>query len=844
MFVFKKVKKMFKNPKLFFKDAIEKRKKYKGFTQYTIISAVYNTEKYLDDYFNSIINQRLDFKRNIFMILVDDGSTDNSANIIKKYQEKYPKNIVYLYKENGGQASARNLGLKYMQENNYKTPWVTFTDPDDFLDRHYFYEIDKFLATHQDDDVKVIATNVLIFNNQTEATNQHPLSYKFNRKINIKFFRDLQNEMQSSTTSLFCFNDIKTLFNEDKNLKSNFEDGLFFYDYILDNSDFKICYLQDSVYFYRKNISSTTSKALLDKNVYLQIGEYIQQLFYKFEKKSFDIKYAQNIALYFFYWQINSLINCPEKIAFMAFSEKRKYFDLLRKIFTYIDNDTIMDFNLAGCWFFHKVGILNCFKKEKPPFQIVYIDSLNLYKKEVVLMCFMETSNIENIEIYIDNNKINFEYKIVQYDFINEVFIYQCRIYLKLQEYRTANFLKIYLNSQVTKISFEGKHYSMLSIDKLYSRLSIPHQVKDVWMFIDRDYEADDNAECMYRYVMHNHPDKKIYFALDSTSIDWKRLEDEGFNLVDFNSDDFKALAKNTYILISSHADNYILKHFENVNFFVFLQHGVIRDDLSRWLNTKKIDLFVTSTENEYHSIVDNCNRYLYTKREVKLTGLPRHDRLYAKKARSQEKTILIMPTWRKTLVKPLNEDTANKQISDDLFISDYYINWMSVLKSQRFRELCVKFDYKIIFCPHINMRVMLPLMDIPHYIEVYQREDNCSLSDLFIKSSMMITDYSSVAFEMAYLEKPVLYFQFDKDEYFNLDNHTSQLGYFDFDKDGFGPVAISEDELIDNIEKFLKDDCEIKGIYKHNIMSTFKFRDGECCKRIYNEIMFLDMQS
>ncbi|ELE6060947.1 glycosyltransferase family 2 protein, partial [Campylobacter coli] len=160
----KKLRKLRTNPKLFFKDAIEKKslwlnntykkylpKKHKGFTQYTIISAVYNVEKYLDDYFNSIINQRLDFKKNIFMILVDDGSTDNSAQIIKKYQKKYPKNIVYLYKENDGQASARNLGLKYMQENHYKTPWVTFTDPDDFLDRNYFYEVDKFLATHQDD---------------------------------------------------------------------------------------------------------------------------------------------------------------------------------------------------------------------------------------------------------------------------------------------------------------------------------------------------------------------------------------------------------------------------------------------------------------------------------------------------------------------------------------------------------------------------------------------------------------------------------------------------------------------------------------------------------------------
>ncbi|HEG4692299.1 TPA: glycosyltransferase, partial [Campylobacter jejuni] len=115
-----------------------KPKKYQAYNKYAIVSAVYNVEKYLDDFFKSIINQRLDFKRNIFIICVDDGSTDNSAQIIKKYQKKYPKNIIYLYKENGGQASARNLGLKYLKENDLNTPWVTFTDPDDFLGRDYF----------------------------------------------------------------------------------------------------------------------------------------------------------------------------------------------------------------------------------------------------------------------------------------------------------------------------------------------------------------------------------------------------------------------------------------------------------------------------------------------------------------------------------------------------------------------------------------------------------------------------------------------------------------------------------------------------------------------------------
>lgn len=100
----KKLEKLIRDPRLFFQDAFKKRliplgnalkkyklKKYKGYSKYVIVSAVYNVEKYLDDYFKSIINQRLDFKKNIHIVFVDDGSTDNSAKIIKSYQKNILK---------------------------------------------------------------------------------------------------------------------------------------------------------------------------------------------------------------------------------------------------------------------------------------------------------------------------------------------------------------------------------------------------------------------------------------------------------------------------------------------------------------------------------------------------------------------------------------------------------------------------------------------------------------------------------------------------------------------------------------------------------------------------------
>lgn len=61
---------------------------------------------------------------------------------------------------------------------------------------------------------------------------------------------------------------------------------------------------------------------------------------------------------------------------------------------------------------------------------------------------------------------------------------------------------------------------------------------------MDRDNQADDNAEHLYRYISENHPEQDIYFALKKTSSDWKRLEQDGFNLLEFGSSAFESKLK------------------------------------------------------------------------------------------------------------------------------------------------------------------------------------------------------------------------------------------------------------------------------------------------------------
>ncbi|EAJ4181954.1 glycosyltransferase [Campylobacter coli] len=840
----RKLQKLKTNPKLFFKDAIEKKllhlnstynkylpKKHKGFTQYAIISAVYNVEKYLDDYFKSIINQRLDFKKNIFMILVDDGSTDNSAQIIKKYQKKYPKNIVYLYKENDGQASARNLGLKYIQENNYKTPWVTFTDPDDFLDRNYFYEVDKFLATHQDDDICMIGCNIIFYyEKQKIHKDNHPLNFKFKSGVQVKENYNLDSFIQLSAAS--CFMNIgyldKLLF--DEKLKPNFEDAKFINEYLLDNINLKSAFLPTVKYFYRKREdgNSTLDNSNKYSDLYLLVScrgclKLLQ------ENKFYDI-FIQNVCLYHFFWQIKTLVNSPEKLSFMSESEKQRYLELLDQNFSYIDKNTIMEFNLAGCWFFHKIGILNCFKNEKPPFQTAYIEDYDPYKEQILLTYY--TGDDENIEsIFVDGEEVYADYKkIVKYDFLDRVFCYQKRLWVHIPK-NAKDRLEVLINNEQGMVGKYGEYF--LDVKNIRKEFQKRLPKSNIWLLMDRDYEADDNAEHLYRYIMQNHPEQKIVFALRKESLDWERLEKEGFNLVEFGSLEFERIIKKASKVISSHSDEYLIRYITPRQQFIFLQHGVTKDDLSKWLNSKKIDLFITSTKAEYDSIANDYNHYKFGKKEVVLTGLARHDALL-KNNQCNARQIIIMPTWRANIVG-VALGSSKRGLQSDFTQSEYFKKWNLLLNSNILQKLCEKYDYTIVFNPHPNIIPYLKDFNIPSYVKIANHNE--SLQELFCNSSLMITDYSSVAFEMAYLNKPVIYYQFDHEEFFN--SHTYQKGYFDYKKDGFGPVVEDEESLLKELENLLQNDCNPFGIYKDNIDSTFAFKDGKCCERIYKVIKY-----
>ena len=128
--------------------------------KFSIIMSIYKVEEYIEEAIESVVNQDIGFKENIELILVNDGSPDNSEKICKKYKKLYPKNIKYIVKENGGLSSARNLGLKHVEGEI-----INFMDPDDILELDVCRRVQKFMDKHE--DINLVALRINLFEAQT-----------------------------------------------------------------------------------------------------------------------------------------------------------------------------------------------------------------------------------------------------------------------------------------------------------------------------------------------------------------------------------------------------------------------------------------------------------------------------------------------------------------------------------------------------------------------------------------------------------------------------------------------------------------------------------------------------
>lgn len=360
-----------------------------------------------------------------------------------------------------------------------------------------------------------------------------------------------------------------------------------------------------------------------------------------------------------------------------------------------------------------------------------------------------------------------------------------------------------------------------------------PFMPKNMWLISDRVDRAGDNGEAFFDYVLQNKPDKiKPIFVLDKKSKDYKRLKKKGA-VISPSSPFYKFYYLMAGAHISSQLDGsrllYVrpyLKDIMNRQRVIFLQHGVIEHDSSSYYNRFNfgMDMFVTTTNSEYNSIV-SIKAYGCDEEIVKLTGLCRYDCL----KNEREKIIFIAPTWRLSLL----EDLQSCTLSPELESSSYFKFFKGLLESEKLKEKALSMGYKLCFYPHRMMEKMKNRLNLDgeHLI------DNSTISyrQMFERGALLVTDYSSVQFDFAYLKKPLIYCQFDRDEFFSA--HTCDKGYMDYEECGFGPVCYDLDTAVDTICKYIDNDCALEEQYRQRIDCTFKYTDSQSCQRTLEKI-------
>ena len=376
------------------------------------------------------------------------------------------------------------------------------------------------------------------------------------------------------------------------------------------------------------------------------------------------------------------------------------------------------------------------------------------------------------------------------------------------------------------------------AVSRIIYHLLKPLKRKQLWLIADKANRADDNGEAFFKYCMEK-GDKNVryVFMIGKDTDDYERLKKIG-PVIPYMSHKHKLAYLFADRIISAYSHGELNNPFgahmiyyqdivEKCK-FIFLQHGIMRGDLSAGLNrfSRNLTSVVVSAPREYESVI-NTPAYGYDASQVWLTGLPRYDRLY----HSEKKSIAIMPTWRRELFGGYHPEDSRWDLKPGFQESDYYKFFHALFYNERLLAAAKKYGYEIEYIPHPIFFPYVDQLNVPP--QIHMGDTNTVYRDVFARNQLMVTDYSSVSFDFAYLRKPVIYTRFDAYHYVD--------GYFDDERDGFGEVEHDLESTVDRIIEYMRNGCALKPLYRERIDNFFAFNDQNNCQRVYEKIRALD---
>lgn len=369
---------------------------------------------------------------------------------------------------------------------------------------------------------------------------------------------------------------------------------------------------------------------------------------------------------------------------------------------------------------------------------------------------------------------------------------------------------------------------------------------KNIWMTFDKLYKGGDCGEYFYKYMWKRNRARDASkgenitpaYVIKENAADCGRLRREGYKPLTYRSMGQRLAYLNASVVFGTHSSVhsfcgfnnwevlFVQDRLETVN--TCIQHGLsvqdLRFDSNRMVNNNKRYYCASRYE------VENLSRpdYGYDPGTLRITGIPRYDGLVDK----GKKQILIAPTWRAYIAMPSVMGEA-RPYYPGFKDTEYYGIFQELLENETLCRAAVRTGYRIIFLLHPVISAQKKDFHAGEGVEILSAAE-INYEQVLTESSLMVTDYSGVQFDFAYMRKPLVYFHPPK-----LPPHYEEGG-FDYEKQGFGEICRETGELVRALCDYMESDCGLKQRYRERQDDFFAFADRENCRRIYEDALEL----
>lgn len=363
---------------------------------------------------------------------------------------------------------------------------------------------------------------------------------------------------------------------------------------------------------------------------------------------------------------------------------------------------------------------------------------------------------------------------------------------------------------------------------------------RPIWMYLDKIYKGGDSSEYLYRYASKQKNNFRHYYLIDKNATDYKRLKKDGFKPLVRGSILHRLVFLMADMMVISNSTVFAFNNFgmansayirDLVDFHVCcVQHGMSVQKIAIAQNRLRDNTRLYFCASEYE--IENLSRPVYDYvgyDALKLTGVPRYDGL----VNNDKKQIMISPTWRMQAAVPVRTSEGEQRDYNPMFKeSTYYKVFNSLINDQRLIDAAKKYGYKIKYVLHPIVSAQVDDFDKNEYVDIVPAVGDMSYEQMFCESSLMVTDFSGIQFDFAYMRKPLVYLH-HKD----IPQHYEEGSFF-YDTMGFGEICHDNDELIDLLCEYMANGCQMKEEYVRRADDFFYYDDHNNCERIYKEML------